>query len=109
GAIAGGGGAIGLILGGLLTEYMNGRWTFFVNTPFAIVAAAGAVLVIREPAEGRNRSGRDVRGERRVTSGLVRLVRGCTRGELSGWLAGSTLALFGAAGALLTAFVLVER
>ena len=44
GAIAGGGGAVGLILGGVLTEYLDWRWTFFVNIPFAVVAAVGAVL-----------------------------------------------------------------
>ncbi|MGA5816812.1 MFS transporter [Kitasatospora sp. NPDC094028] len=109
GAIAGGGGAIGLILGGLLTEYMNWRWTFFVNIPFAIVAAIGAVMVIREPAEGRNRNRLDVPGVLLVTTGLVSLVYGFTRAESSGWLAGSTLALFAAAAVLLTAFVLVER
>lgn len=48
GAIAGGGGAVGLILGGFLTEYLDWRWTFFVNIPFAIIAAAGAYFVIRE-------------------------------------------------------------
>ncbi|MEU8517215.1 MFS transporter [Kitasatospora sp. NPDC048722] len=109
GAIAGGGGAIGLILGGLLTEYMNWRWTFFVNIPFAIIAAAGAVLVIREPAEGRNRNRLDVPGVLLVTTGLVSLVYGFTRAETSGWTAGSTLGLFVAAALLLTAFVLVER
>src|SRR4051794_37828403 len=56
GAIAGGGGAVGLILGGVLTEYMDWRWTFFVNIPFAAFAAAGAILVIREPAGARNRA-----------------------------------------------------
>ncbi|NUR40389.1 MAG: MFS transporter, partial [Streptomyces sp.] len=45
GAIAGGGGAVGFILGGVLTEYMDWRWTFFVNIPFAIVAALGAYFV----------------------------------------------------------------
>ncbi|MFH8382417.1 MFS transporter [Kitasatospora sp. NPDC018058] len=109
GAIAGGGGAIGLILGGLLTEYMNWRWTFFVNIPFAIVAATGAVMVIREPAEGRNRNKLDIPGVLLVTTGLVSLVYGFTRAESNGWTAGSTLALFAAAAVLLTAFVLVER
>ncbi|WBP89722.1 MFS transporter [Kitasatospora cathayae] len=109
GAIAGGGGAIGLILGGFLTEYMNWRWTFFVNIPFAIVAAVGAVMVIREPAEGRNRNKLDVPGVLLVTTGLVSLVYGFTRAESNGWTAGSTLALFAAAVVLLAAFVLVER
>ncbi|WP_030246596.1 MFS transporter [Streptomyces sp. NRRL S-350] len=109
GAIAGGGGAIGLILGGLLTEYMNWRWTFFVNIPFAIVAAVGAVMVIHEPAEGRNRNKLDIPGVLLVTTGLVSLVYGFTRAESSGWTAGSTLGLFVAAVVLLGAFVLVER
>lgn len=108
GAIAGGGGAVGLILGGLLTEYMNWRWTFFVNIPFAAVAATGAVLVIREPAEGRNPSRLDVPGVILATLGLVSLVYGFTRAESDGWLAGPTLGLFVAAAVLLLAFVLVE-
>src|SRR3954465_7789796 len=53
GAIAGGGGAVGLILGGFLTEYLDWRWTFFVTIPFAAVAAAGAFFVVREPAGSR--------------------------------------------------------
>ncbi|MFE0376409.1 MFS transporter [Streptomyces inhibens] len=108
GAIAGGGGAVGLILGGVLTEYMNWRWTFFVNIPFAVVAATGAFLVIREPAEGRNPSRLDVPGVILATLGLVSLVYGFTRAESDGWLAGPTLGLFVAAAVLLLAFVLVE-
>ncbi|MHB6907897.1 MFS transporter [Streptomyces sp. DB-54] len=108
GAIAGGGGAVGLILGGVLTEYMNWRWTFFVNIPFAVIAATGAVLVIREPAEGRNSSRLDVPGVILATLGLVSLVYGFTRAESDGWLAGPTLGLFAAAAVLLLTFVLVE-
>lgn len=85
GAIAGGGGAVGLILGGFLTEYLNWRWTFFVNIPFAIVAAVGAYLVIREPAGGRNRSTLDIPGVILSTLGLVSLVYGFTRAESEGW------------------------
>ncbi|MFB7664719.1 MFS transporter [Kitasatospora sp. NPDC056138] len=109
GAIAGGGGAIGLILGGLLTEYLNWRWTFFVNIPFAAVAIAGAVLVIREPAQGRNGNRLDIPGVLLVTTGLVSLVYGFTRAESDGWTSGVTLGLFAAAAVLLIAFVLVER
>ncbi|GGU86665.1 MFS transporter [Streptomyces albospinus] len=108
GAIAGGGGAVGLILGGVLTEYMNWRWTFFVNIPFAVIAATGAVLVIREPAEGRNPSRLDVPGVILATLGLVSLVYGFTRVESDGWLGNRPLALFAAAAVLLLAFVLVE-
>ncbi|GCD37017.1 MFS transporter [Streptomyces chrestomyceticus] len=108
GAIAGGGGAVGLILGGVLTEYMNWRWTFFVNIPFAVIAAVGALLVIREPAGSRNPSKLDVPGVILATLGLVSLVYGFTRAESDGWGAGMTIGLFVAAAVLLGAFVLVE-
>ncbi|MFI8370363.1 MFS transporter [Streptomyces sp. NPDC085466] len=108
GAIAGGGGAVGLILGGFLTEYLNWRWTFFVNIPFAIVAAVGAYLVIREPAGGRNRSALDIPGVILSTLGLVALVYGFTRAESEGWSDAGTVGMFAASVVLLGAFVLVE-
>ncbi|MET9886280.1 MFS transporter [Streptomyces sp. NPDC006430] len=108
GAIAGGGGAVGLILGGFLTEYLNWRWTFFVNIPFAIVAATGAWLVVREPAGGRNRAPLDVPGVLLSTLGLVALVYGFTRAESAGWSDGLTVTMFVASVALLLAFVAVE-
>ncbi|WP_327355454.1 MFS transporter [Streptomyces sp. NBC_01304] len=108
GAIAGGGGAVGFILGGLLTEYMNWRWTFFVNVPFAIVAAAGAYFVIREPAEGRNRSPLDIPGVLLSTLGLVALVYGFTRAESAGWSDALTVGMFVASAVLLAAFLVTE-
>ncbi|OKJ99628.1 Puromycin resistance protein pur8 [Streptomyces sp. CB03234] len=108
GAIAGGGGAVGLILGGVLTEYLDWRWTFFVNIPFAVVAAAGAYFVIREPAGGRNRSPLDVPGVVLSTLGLVALVYGFTRAESDGWSDVTTVGLFVASAVLLAAFVAVE-
>jgi EmrB/QacA subfamily drug resistance transporter len=108
GAIAGGGGAVGLLLGGVLTEFLNWRWTFFVNVPFAIIAALGAYFVIREPEGGRNRSPLDVPGVILSTLGLISLVYGFTRAETSGWSAPSTIGLFVASAVLLAAFALVE-
>ncbi|MFJ8211028.1 MFS transporter [Streptomyces sp. NPDC096033] len=108
GAIAGGGGAVGLILGGFLTEYLNWRWTFFVNIPFAVVAAAGAWMVIREPAGSRNSARLDIPGVVLSTLGLVSLVYGFTRAESAGWTDGITLGLFVASVVLLAAFVGVE-
>ncbi|MFF4690452.1 MFS transporter [Streptomyces sp. NPDC001307] len=108
GAIAGGGGAVGLILGGFLTEYLNWRWTFFVNVPFAIVAAAGAYFVIREPEGGRNRSPLDIPGVILSTLGLVALVYGFTRAESDGWSDAVTVSMFIASVVLLTAFAFVE-
>ncbi|MCZ7431709.1 MFS transporter [Streptomyces sp. WMMC1477] len=108
GAIAGGGGAIGLILGGVLTEYLDWRWTFYVNIPFAAVAAVGAVLFIREPAGARNRSSLDIPGVLLSTTGLVALVYGFTRAEEYGWTDAGTLGTFAVSGVLLVAFVVTE-
>ncbi|MGW5675377.1 MFS transporter [Streptomyces sp. NPDC003860] len=108
GAIAGGGGAVGLLLGGFLTEYLNWRWTFYVNIPFAIVAAVGAYLVIRESDAARNRSALDVPGVVLSTLGLVALVYGFARAEHSGWSDGVTIGMFVAAVVLLAAFVVTE-
>ncbi|MBB5119990.1 Puromycin resistance protein pur8 [Streptomyces eurocidicus] len=108
GAIAGAGGGVGLILGGVFTEYLNWRWTFFVNIPFAVVAAAGAIAVIHEPAGSRNPSKLDIPGVVLSTLGLVSLVYGFTRAESDGWTSGSTIAMFVAAVVLLAAFVVVE-
>ncbi|MFD7437589.1 MFS transporter [Streptomyces sp. NPDC059861] len=108
GAIAGGGGAVGLILGGFLTEYLDWRWTFYVNVPFAVVAAAGAWFVIREPGGARNRSSLDIPGVILSTFGLVALVYGFTRAESEGWSDAVTIAMFVASVVLLATFVFVE-
>jgi EmrB/QacA subfamily drug resistance transporter len=108
GAIAGGGAAVGLILGGLLTEHLNWRWTLFVNVAFAVVAVAGAVVFVREPSGTRNRNGLDIPGVLLATAGLVSLVYGFTRAEATSWGSGSTIALFVAAVVLLGAFALLE-
>ncbi|MFE7709778.1 MFS transporter [Streptomyces sp. NPDC057486] len=108
GAIAGGGGAVGLILGGFLTQALNWRWTFFVNIPFAVIAAAGAYFVIREPVGSRNRSPLDIPGVVLSALGLVSLVYGFTRAESSGWSDPLTIGMFVASGVLLLSFVLTE-
>jgi EmrB/QacA subfamily drug resistance transporter len=108
GAIAGGGGAVGFILGGVLTEYLDWRWTFFVNIPFAIIAALGAYFVIREPEGGRNRNPLDIPGVVLSTLGLVSLVYGFTRAESDGWGDSMTVGLFIASVVLLLAFVITE-
>ncbi|MEV6104161.1 MFS transporter [Streptomyces sp. NPDC051940] len=108
GAIAGGGGALGLILGGLLTEFLNWRWTFFVNIPFAVVAVLGAMAVIHDPAGSRNRSPLDIPGVVLSSTGLVSLVYGFTRAETHSWTDGMTIGLFVASAVLLAAFVAWE-
>ncbi|RJT97051.1 DHA2 family efflux MFS transporter permease subunit [Arthrobacter frigidicola] len=107
-AVQGVGGAIGLILGGVLTEYVSWRWTLLVNVPIAVAAFLAALPTLRESrAPGSRRY--DIPGALLVTSGLAALVYGFTlAAEGTGWSAPSTLGLLGAGVALLAAFVVVE-
>jgi EmrB/QacA subfamily drug resistance transporter len=108
GAIAGGGGAVGLLLGGVLTEYLSWRWCLYVNLGFAIPAAIGGLLLLQHRIEAV-RPKLDVPGTLTAVSGLVALVYGLTKAETDGWTAGITLGCFAAAAVLLTAFVLIQR
>ena len=108
GGISGGGAALGLILGGVLTEYASWRWTLLVNTPIAIATAVAAVFVVRESrAEGKARY--DIPGVITSTLGLVALVYGFTKANEDGWSATITIVLLAAAVALLVAFVVIEK
>ncbi|WP_328507985.1 MFS transporter [Streptomyces sp. NBC_00391] len=108
GAIAAAGGAVGLLLGGVLTEYINWRWCMYVNIVFAVVAAVGATVYINDRGDQRNRDRLDVVGTLLATVGLVALVYGFARAEQDGWDSGLTMGMFVAAVVLLAAFALVE-
>jgi EmrB/QacA subfamily drug resistance transporter len=108
GAIAGGGGAVGLLLGGFLTQSLDWRWTFFVNVPIALIAGAGALLVVREPEGARNSAPLDIPGVLLASLGLASLVYGFTHAESDGWSDSVTVGLFVASAVLLAAFALVE-
>ena len=107
GGIAGGGAAIGLILGGVLTEFASWRWTLLINVPIAILAAVGATRVVSESRASANH-GYDLPGAATVTGGLLALVYGFTKAGTDGWGASTTLELFAAAAVLLVAFVVIE-
>jgi EmrB/QacA subfamily drug resistance transporter len=107
GAIAGGGAAIGLILGGLLTQYASWRWCLFVNVPIAIVTAVAAVPLVHESRATGNTS-YDIPGTATVTGGLVSLVYGFTLAAQDGWTASKTLTFLAIAAVLLVAFVIIE-
>jgi EmrB/QacA subfamily drug resistance transporter len=108
GGISGGGAALGLILGGTLTEYASWRWTLLVNTPIAIATAIAGVLVVRESRSDAQRH-YDIPGVLTSSLGLVALVYGFTKANESGWSATSTIVLLIAAVVLLSAFVVIER
>jgi len=107
-AIAGGGGAIGLILGGVLTEYLSWRWCLYVNVVFAAVAVAGAVPLIKN--QPRNPGARlDVPGSLLAAGGLVGIVYGFSQAAADGWGSVSTLGPIVAGVVLLAAFTAVEQ
>jgi EmrB/QacA subfamily drug resistance transporter len=107
GGISGGGAAIGLILGGFLTQYASWRWTLLINVPFAIFAALGALRVVSESRSPANH-GYDLPGAATVTGGLLALVYGFTKAGTDGWGSSTVVTLFAVAGALLVAFVAIE-
>ncbi|MFE7423453.1 MFS transporter [Rhodococcus sp. NPDC057529] len=107
-AVAAGGGAIGLLLGGLLTEWASWRWTLLVNVPIAAAVVVAAVLLIPQHKRGDQPGRIDLPGALLATLGVVSLVYGFTSAELSGWTTSGTLALFAATVVLLVAFVIVE-
>jgi EmrB/QacA subfamily drug resistance transporter len=107
GAVSGAGGAIGVLAGGVLTQYASWRWCLLVNVPIALLAAFAAGRVVHESrAEGTTRY--DLPGALLSTSGLVSLVYGFTKASSDGWGSPVTLTLLSVAVALLVAFVVVE-
>jgi EmrB/QacA subfamily drug resistance transporter len=107
-AISAGGAALGLILGGVLTEYANWRWVLFVNVPVAVLAVVGALRAVPESRDERA-GGFDVPGAFLVTGGLVALVYALVRGNDLGWGSGATLGMLALAVLLLGLFVVVQR
>ncbi|MBB5935927.1 MFS transporter [Streptomyces zagrosensis] len=109
GAIAAGGGAIGLVLGGLLTEYLDWRWCLYVNVPIAIAAVFGWYVLPADARTSADRAQFDIPGVLLAVSGLVAVVYGCSEAESDGWGSAPVISLLTAGVLLLTAFVLVER
>ncbi|MGH2796540.1 MAG: MFS transporter [Thermoleophilaceae bacterium] len=106
--IAGAGGAIGLLLGGALTEVLDWRWCLYVSIAFALPAAvAGTRLLHHVPAPARPRL--DVPGTLTASSGLFALVFGLARAESDGWGDPVTVGFLIASAVLLTAFVVLQR
>jgi EmrB/QacA subfamily drug resistance transporter len=108
GSVAAGGGAVGLILGGVLTEYLNWRWTLYVNLVFAAIAVAGALVYMR-PSRPTHRPRMDWPGTVLACAGLFAIVFGFSHAETAGWGAGLTLASLAAGVVLLAAFAAAER
>lgn len=108
GAISGGGAALGLILGGTLTEYFSWRWCLGVNVPIAVIAGLLAIKFVRESkAQGDNTY--DIPGVLTATAGLFSLTYGFNEAALKGWSSPVTISFLVIAVLLLVVFVIIEK
>src|SRR5690348_3304171 len=105
GAIVGAGGALGLVLGGILTEYLSWRWCLYVNLVFAGLAATGAVTLLRRQAS-RGRSRLDLPGVGLVSASMFCLVYGFSNAATHSWHTPSSYGFLAVGVALLAAFAL---
>ena len=107
GAVAGSGGAAGVLLGGMLTQWAGWEWVLFVNVPIGLAAAFFAPRLL---PESRNAGARhfDVAGAVTVTAGLSLLVYSLVNANQAGWSSAETLLLLGLAAVLIISFVLIE-
>ncbi|WP_405552087.1 MFS transporter [Streptomyces sp. NBC_01171] len=104
GSVAGAGGAIGLILGGVLTQFLDWRWTMYVNVIFAVVAfVGGAALLRRTPRDTSSKL--DVPGSLLASIGLFCLVYGFSNAETHGWGSPATWGMLAAGAVLVAVFV----
>ena len=108
GSVAAGGGAVGLILGGVLTEYLSWRWCLYVNLVFAAIAVAGALAYIRTSSPA-SRPRMDWIGAVLACAGLFGIVFGFSHAETAGWTAPLTLGALIGGVLLLAGFVVAER
>ncbi|MFD5835114.1 MFS transporter [Streptomyces collinus] len=106
-AVSAGGGAIGLLAGGVLVEWLNWRWVLFVNVPIGLLIVLATPRFIRESERHPGRF--DIAGALTSTAGMVLLVYGFIRASQDGWRDALTLASFAGAVVLLAVFILIER
>ena len=102
-----GGASLGLVLGGVITEWLSWRWVLFINVPIGLIALAAAPRFVAETPRQPGRF--DVAGALTSTLGMVSLVYAFIRAAASGWGDGLAVTAFALAGVLLAAFLLIER
>jgi EmrB/QacA subfamily drug resistance transporter len=104
GAIAGAGGAIGLLLGGFLTQDINWRWNLYINVGIAVVAFVGSIFFVPRTARADERPKLDIVGTILVSGGLFFLVYGFSNAYTDGWANADSWGMLTGAGILLVAF-----
>ncbi len=108
GAMGGVGGAVGVLLGGVITDVLTWRWILFINVPIGLIAAIAAQRLIMESRNEQGTRNFDVLGALAATVGLTLLVLGIVRTDQTGWGSTDTLLLIAAGVVLLAVFVLIE-
>ena len=108
GAVASGGAAGGVLLGGIITEYLGWRWNFLINVPVAALVFYFTYRLVPEHESEETHNELDLFGAVSITSALMLLVYGLVKAPSHGWTASSTLLLLGGSAVLLTAFVINE-
>jgi EmrB/QacA subfamily drug resistance transporter len=108
GAVAGSGGAAGVLLGGVLTEWVGWEWVLWVNVPIGLIAAALAPSLIAESRSEAATRSFDVAGAVTITAGLSLLVYALVDANSAGWASAQTIGLLAASVALIAAFVVIE-
>ena len=107
-AIAIGGSAVGLVLGGFLTQYLSWPWIFFVNVPVGIATFVLSLRLIPESRDEDAHRSFDIAGAVTVTGGLMALVYAIVGAQSAGWGSAKTIGFFVLAGVLLAGFVVIE-
>lgn len=106
--IAAGGGAVGLLAGGILTSTLSWQWIFFVNVPIGVIAFIAAWKWVPESTGNLEHRTFDIAGAISVTAGLILLVFTIVKAQSYGWISGKSLGLFALSFALLATFVFIE-
>jgi EmrB/QacA subfamily drug resistance transporter len=109
GAVAAGGAAVGLLLGGIITQYLGWRWNFFINVPVGAIVLFGATRLVPRHESEETHTNLDLPGAVLITGGLMLLVYALVKAPANGWTAHSTLAYFVISVVALLAFVWNEN
>lgn len=107
-AIAAGGGAVGLLAGGILTSALSWQWIFFVNVPIGAIAVLAALRYLPESRANLGHRTFDIAGAVTVTGGLMLLVFTLVKAQSWGWASGQSLGLFAVSFGLLALFLIIE-
>src|ERR1700759_2483283 len=108
GAVAGSGGAAGVLLGGVLTSAFSWPWIFYVNVPVGVAVVAVSPLLLRESRADLPSRYFDIAGAATITAGLMLLVYGMTHATQHGWGTTETIGLLTASAVLIASFFLIE-